>query len=397
MNIKYLFLAVGLCCVLLDGNAQSNQVAKQPERIMLTWSDDPSNTQSVSWRVNGGHEKAIGQIVEEQSNPDLEKGAVAVEGTMSFLERGQQKDPYGQVTFRHLKPGTTYAYRVGDGTNWSAWNQFRTAGAAGDFSFIYLGDAQNDLRSKWSRAIRRAYQQESNARFIVHAGDLINRSNEDGEWAEWHEGAGFIHQMIPAVPTPGNHEYRRDSLGKLVLDPHWKVQFNLPQNGPEGMQDAVYYLDYQDVRIVSLNSQLIMLDSVAAGVQEKWLEKVLASFSKKWNIIVMHHPVYSTAKNRDNTILRERFKPIFEKYGVDLVLQGHDHTYARGSLGKKRPVYLLSVAGPKMYESDSERWMEKATSQTQLYQVIKLTANKLYFSSYKLDGQLFDSFELSKK
>jgi len=93
MNIKYLFLAVGLCCVLLDGNAQSNQVAKQPERIMLTWSDDPSNTQSVSWRVNGGHEKAIGQIVEEQSNPDLEKGAVAVEGTMSFLERGQQKDP----------------------------------------------------------------------------------------------------------------------------------------------------------------------------------------------------------------------------------------------------------------------------------------------------------------
>lgn len=65
----------------------------------------------------------------------------------------------------------------------------------------------------------------------------------------------------------------------------------------------------------------------------------------------MHHPVYSTAKNRDNTILRERFKPIFEKYGVDLVLQGHDHTYARGGLGKKRPVYLLSVAGPKMYES----------------------------------------------
>ncbi|WP_312351627.1 metallophosphoesterase family protein, partial [Sphingobacterium multivorum] len=160
---------------------------------------------------------------------------------------------------------------------------------------------------------------------------------------------------------------------------------------------AVYYLDYQDLRMISLNSQLIMLDSTAATIQEKWLEKVLSSSPKKWNIVVMHHPVYSTAKNRDNTILRERFKPIFEKYGVDLVLQGHDHTYARGGLGKKRPVYLLSVAGPKMYESDSERWMEVATSQTQLYQVIKLTENKLYFSSYKLNGQLFDSFELSKK
>lgn len=397
MKIKHIFLAVVLCCALLEGKSQTDNKDKQPDRITLTWSDEPSSTQSVSWRINADRTKIIGQIAEEQSNPELEKNAITINGTALPLERGQQEDAYGQVTFRDLKPGTVYAYRVGDGSNWSAWNQFRTAERSGAFSFIYLGDAQNDLRSRWARAIRRAFQQEANARFIVHAGDLINRSNADEEWAEWHEAAGFIHQMIPAVPTPGNHEYRRDSLGKLVLDPHWKAQFNLPRNGPEGMQDAVYYLDYQDLRMISLNSQLIMLDSTAATIQEKWLEKVLSSSPKKWNIVVMHHPVYSTAKNRDNTILRERFKPIFEKYGVDLVLQGHDHTYARGGLGKKRPVYLLSVAGPKMYESDSERWMEVATSQTQLYQVIKLTENKLYFSSYKLNGQLFDSFELSKK
>lgn len=397
MKIKTLFLGIVFCCYIRHGNAQSIVSGKQPDRIMLTWSADPSTTQSVSWRTVGGGNRIIGQIAEEQSNPDFETKAQTVVGERLYLERATQKDAYNQVSFRDLKPGTSYIYRVGDGTNWSSWNQFKTAGQSGDFSFIYLGDAQNDLRSKWSRTIRRAFQQEANARFIVHAGDLINRSNVDEEWAEWYEGAGFIHQMIPAVPTPGNHEYKRDSTGRLVLDPHWKVQFNLPKNGPEGLQDAVYYLDYQDLRIVSLNSQLIMLDSAAAALQEKWVEKVLASSPKKWNIVLMHHPVYSTAKNRDNTVLRERFKPIFEQYGVDLVLQGHDHTYARGSLGRKRPVYLLSVAGPKMYESDSERWMEKATSQTQLYQVIKFTANRLYFSSYKLNGELFDSFELSKK
>ncbi|WP_454879427.1 metallophosphoesterase [Sphingobacterium detergens] len=397
MKIKPLLLAIALCYSMTQGRAQSVVTDKQPDRIMLTWSDDPSSTQSVSWRTAGGSDKIIGQIAEEQSNPDFETKAQTVEGTRLYLERGKQQDTYNQVNFRNLKSATTYTYRVGDGIHWSAWNQFKTAEKSGDFSFIYLGDAQNDLRSRWSRTIRRAFQQESNARFIVHAGDLINRSNTNEEWAEWYEGTGFIHQMIPAIPTPGNHEYRRDSTGHLVLDPHWKVQFNLPKNGPEGLQDAVYYLDYQDLRIVSLNSQLIMLDSVAASAQEKWLESVLASSTKKWNIVVMHHPVYSTAKSRDNTILRERFKPILEKYGVDLVLQGHDHTYARGSLGRKRPVYLLSVAGPKMYESDSERWMDVATAQTQLYQVIKFRANKLYFASYKLNGQLFDSFELSKK
>lgn len=396
MKIKYLFLVLGLCCSLVTVKAQVDS-SKLPDRLMLTWSADPSSTQSVSWRSKSNSNNIVGQIVEEQSHPDLEEKAQRVMGRRLMLDRGTQQDHYNQVTFTQLKPQTTYSYRVGDGENWSAWSQFKTAGKSGDFSFIYLGDAQNDLRSRWSRAIHKAFQQEAQARFIIHAGDLINRSNNDEEWGEWYEGSGFIHQLIPAVPTPGNHEYRRDSLGNLVLDPHWKVQFNLPKNGPEGMQEAVYYLDYQDMRVVSLNSQLIMLDSVAAGVQEKWLEQVLASSPKKWTIIVMHHPVFSTAKNRDNTILRERFKPIFEKYGVDLVLQGHDHTYARGSLGRKRPVYVLSVAGPKMYTSDGERWMDVSTSNTQLYQVIKIRSNTLYFTSYKLNGEVFDSFELMKK
>lgn len=399
MNIKNVMVLLSLCCLTRISTAQIQNQGAYPDRMVLTWSDNPATTQSVTWRINSSSNKIIGQVVEEQSGPDLEQSAQTVTGIKSQLkiEGSSQLDSYGQVTFARLKAGTVYAYRVGDGESWSAWNQFRTADLKGGFSFIYLGDAQNDLRSKWSRSIRKAFQQEPNARFIVHAGDLINRSNNDSEWGEWHEGAGFIHQMIPAVPTPGNHEYRRDSLGQLVLDPHWKMQFHLPKNGPADMQDAVYYLDYQDVRMISLNSQLIMLDSIAAQKQEQWLMDVLASSKAKWNIVVMHHPVYSTAKNRDNTILRERFRPIFEKYGVDLVLQGHDHTYARGTAGQVRPVYLLSVAGPKMYGSDSERWMEVSGAQTQLYQVIRVTDEKLYFSSYKLNGQLFDSFELSKK
>lgn len=396
MKIK-LLLSVVCCSMALVGAAQINGTRIQPDRMMLTWSANPATTQSVSWRTTGAGTKIVAQIVVEESSPELEKTAKTFSGeALPWRRENGTTDYYGQVTFSDLKPGTIYAYRVGDGNQWSAWNQFRTADLTGDFSFIYLGDAQNDLRSRWSRTIRRSFQEEPNARFIVHAGDLINRSNTDSEWEEWYEGAGFIHQMIPAVPTPGNHEYRRDSLEQLVLDPHWKVQFNLPKNGPEGLQDAVYYMDYQDLRIISLNSQLIMLDSVAAATQEKWLDKTLASSTKKWNIVVMHHPVYSTAKNRDNTILRERFRPIFEKYGVDLVLQGHDHTYARGTAGKKKPVYLLSVAGPKMYTSDSDRWMEKSGSNVQLYQVIRITDKKLYYSSYQLNGKLFDSFELSK-
>lgn len=395
MRLKTFFIALGLCASL--GNALAQEAGKLPDRIMLTWSADPTTTQSVSWRSDNRSGNVLGQVAEELSAPDLATKAVSVAGTRLWLDREPGKaDAYQRVTFTDLKPGTVYVYRVGDGENWSSWNQFRTADVAGDFSFIYLGDAQNDLRSLWSRSIRRAFQQAPNARFIMHGGDLINRSNSDNEWAEWFEGASFIHQMIPAVPTPGNHEYTRNEARDLVLDPHWKVQFNLPTNGPAGLKESVYYMDYQDLRVVSLNSQMIMLDSVSAEVQLNWLTEVLKSSKKKWNIVLMHHPVLSTAKNRDNTILREKFKPVFEQYGVDVVLQGHDHTYARGSIGKARPVYLLSVAGPKMYDSDSDRWMQVATSHTQLYQVIHITPKSLKLQAYKLNGELFDAFELKK-
>ena len=127
MKIKHILLVIGVCCTLLEGKSQTTNAYKQPDRITLTWSDDPSQTQSVSWRVNADKTKMIGQVVEELSNPELEAKAISVQGIGVSLEQGQQTDTYGQVTFRDLKPGTVYAYRVGDGTIWSPWNQFRTA------------------------------------------------------------------------------------------------------------------------------------------------------------------------------------------------------------------------------------------------------------------------------
>ena len=57
----------------------------------------------------------------------------------------------------NLRPGTLYAYRVGNGKVWSEWFQFRTASQTPQaFSFIYLGDAQKNIYSLWSRTVRAA-------------------------------------------------------------------------------------------------------------------------------------------------------------------------------------------------------------------------------------------------
>jgi hypothetical protein len=70
-----------------------------------------------------------------------------------------------------LEPDTLYAYRVGDGVRWSEWNQFRTASAKpAPFSFIYLGDEQNNLLSSCARVLRQAFRQAPDAR--LHAAHI---------------------------------------------------------------------------------------------------------------------------------------------------------------------------------------------------------------------------------
>lgn len=402
-RLRWNCFVLAACVFTSTLQAQEFEPSAFPDRITLTWSEDPATTQTVTWRTESGVQQTVAQVRKEDSSPHTDQNFEEYKAaTRPLLTKEGREDLYHHVVFRGLEPATLYMYRVGDGENWSEWFQFRTAEVKGSdhaFSFIYLGDGQNDLKSRWSRAIRQAFRHQPDARFFINTGDLINRAYTDREWGEFHHGASFIHSMIPLIATPGNHEYYRDENNVSHLDPHWAGQFTFPKNGPAGEQDAVYYIDYQNVRVIGLNTQAANLSDESLEKQAKWLEKVLADNPQTWTILSFHHPIYSTSKNRDNKKLRERLKPLFDQYGVDLVLQGHDHTYARGkgpNATENGPVYLLSVSGPKMYNSDAEPWMDVSLTHTQLYQVIHVSPTKLSFEAFKIDGSLFDSFEINK-
>ncbi|MCB0375985.1 MAG: hypothetical protein KDD04_08725, partial [Sinomicrobium sp.] len=102
---------------------------------------------------------------------------------------------------------------------------------------------------------------------------------------------------------------------------------------------------------------------------------------------------------------RHALQPLFEKYGVDLVLTGHDHSYGRGTnlpIGRGKlptlegPIYVVSVSGPKMYDLGMDKWMQRGASNTQLYQLIRIDGDLLRFEAYTVDDQLYDAFELKK-
>lgn len=304
--------------------------------------------------------------------------------------------------FTGLVPGQKYIYRVGNEGFWSEWLDLETPTKSNDeFSFIYFGDPQNDIKSQWSRIIRKAYKDVPDCSFMLYAGDIINRAGSDREWEDWFNAGSFIYGSVPQVFTPGNHDYI-----DLELDPHWATQFTQPTNGPKGLKETCFFVDYKNLRLISIDSategELEDENGNDLKSQKIWLDSILTVNTKDWVIVTTHLPFYSPKENRDNSNLRRHFQPILEKHGVDLVLTGHDHSYGRGMASdnpeiKPSIVYVVSVSGPKFYEAGNKDWMQRKGSFLQLYQKIRIKDNVLEYEAFTASGTLFDKFVLKKQ
>jgi len=398
-----LIIVFSLTLTLNVSFANENQI---PERIVLSLGENAATSQAVTWRTGLGIDSAQAQITLALSSPNLHektKNVFAVSEKIMASENDSVLQH--SVTFNELESNTLYAYRVGDGHVWSEWNQFKTAyEETHPFKFVYFGDAQNRIKEYCSRIFRTAYSKAPDANFWHFAGDIVNRGGRDNEWDELFDAFGWISRTIPFMLLPGNHEYVKFEVdGKKVreLTNLWQPQFTMPENGPQGLEESAYYLDYQGTRFVMLNGNE-KLDE-----QAKWLDEILADNTNHWTIVSIHQPFYSTAKNRDNPHLRERFIPILDKYGVDLVLQGHDHSYGRThklrngkvvSENEEGTVYVVSVSGPKQYSTNPKfaDLMVKVGTDVQLFQVLTVDDTSIKYESWTVTGELYDSFELRK-
>ncbi len=389
--------------------------SKTPDRIIANLTADPAHGFAVNWRTNQQVDSGYVEIALATDGPEfLLHDIRKVKASFQRFENQNSREPLVKATFHSavvsdLQPNTTYVYRVGNGSEengyWSEWYQTTTAhdDANARFSFIYFGDAQNNVKSLWSRVIRNSYRQFPDVDFMLHAGDLINDRDANLEWGEWFHAGSFIHATIPSMMTPGNHEYRNGVLSSL-----WRPQFTLPENAPiDVLKETCYALDYQNMKLISIDAEAFDENLEARTAQVKWLDSVLSNNTKKWTALTLHFPIFSTAKGRDNKALREALKPMMDKYKVDLVLQGHDHTYARGFTENEGrgmtvvddagTIYAVSVSGPKMYESKDQDWMVRRGEYTQLFQIITVSQDTIAYGAYTPIGTLYDAFELVKK
>ena len=106
-----------------------------------------------------------------------------------------------------------------------------------------------------------------------------------------------------------------------------------------GMPGRWWSKHYGDVLVVGLDS-----NTPDDPEQLHFLERTLAETNATWKIVALHHPPYSAGYQGSDHDARDAFTPIFDRYGVQLVLSGHDHDYQR-SKPIDGTVYVVSGAG----------------------------------------------------
>lgn len=381
--------------------------AVEPQRIVLSVRENPESSVGISFRFYEAVEKGKLQYLENRETVDMHKATeiLDIETQTVYTDTTKSISQYAcSIVLNDLQPDTEYAYRVGDGKDWSSWYTFRTAKEGfEDFTMVYLGDPQWGYKDYLPRLYHQAMLTAPDAAFWFIAGDLVDYPYEDWQWDAFFGGGQEAFTRYPVVSAVGNHAYLwayRDH--RNTLPPNWSPHFAQPENGPEGLEETCFYFDYQGLRFIVLNGNERLED------QAKWLKNVLKKNPNYWTIVGIHQGFYPSGWERDYPEYRELFLPLMEKYGVSMVLQGHDHAYSRTYPLRKGQIvddpakgiaYVISVAGSKQYPIKSkftDLYAVQEAENKQYYQTLSFYADSLVYRSYTATGICHDKYVIEK-
>jgi predicted phosphodiesterase len=319
----------------------------------------------VAWKTTS---PSIGKV-EYGLTPEL---GMVVEENTAVLQH--------HVQLTGLKPYTDYYYRVNKGKV----AKFRTAADTNhnNFQFAVYGDTRSG-ETVHRRIAKRIAAFEPD--FVIHTGDLVETGRANSEWDRFFKIAEPLLRIAPFYPTLGNHEDfdpKRDNN-------HYLDIFHLPGN------ELWYAFDYGNARFICLKADGYPLNEfVPDDEQVLWLEKQLGDNEAPWLVVFFHVGVFTS---RSEEILepgmRERLVPIFEEYGVDLVLMGHHHSYER--LLVNGITYIVTAGGgASLYDLNEPEPGSQVAVSAHHFLTIELNGNQLFGVAIDRNGRVIDQFEL---
>ena len=290
-----------------------------------------------------------------------------------------------EITLNNLKPGTRYFYRCRWDDKSTGVLHFKTAptAQARHVKIAAYGDSRSNpaVHRKIAELIAR-----ENPDLILHSGDIVVDGRKLELWKpQFFDPIQPFAPFIPLLSILGNHEHNAVYYYKF---------YSLNNN------EAWWSTDYGPVHIIGLDSNQ---PGEPGSAQYKWLVNDLESHKDaKWKIVMFHHPLFNTHPTRSVSPLRWVWHPLFQKYGVDIVINGHDHYYARtlqigrAAEGQRGVTYVISAGGGASLYSTAPKVYTAFRQSIHHFTLLDFDGDELVGRAINVDGKVFDTFAINK-
>jgi hypothetical protein len=330
---------------------------------------------------------------------------------------------YNRVNVTGLQANTAYTYQLGDGKgDWSIEYTTKTANP-NSFSYIVFGDPQvssQTFGNNWNNTLALALKVDPAVAFMASTGDNIN-NNSPANTAKAQYNYFFTPQQtfssLPLAPCMGNHE------GSTTAN----FDYYNPPNADSAQN---YWYRYGDALFMVWNVNY----GTPADMQTFLQDSIKANPDATWRVLNFHYDVYGNGADHalsDGKDYRDAFVPVIDQFGIDVVINGHDHSYSRSypmkysgspttsnnigmqseffnangaSVNPNGTVYfsLNSASGQKYYNLAPKQAYTAVMQQEYRpeFSIVSMTVNSFNCTTYQVNAdnslQVVDSYTIEK-
>lgn len=250
---------------------------------------------------------------------------------------------------------------------------------ANSVRFAVIGDAGTGDRAQNETASQIAsYYKRFPFTFAIMLGDNIYGASRPQDFAQKFEKPykALLDAKVEFNAALGNHD-----------DPNQKFYkpFNLGGNRYRTFKKG-------NVRFFVLDSNYMDPEQV------KWLEKELAASGSDWKIAYFHHPMYTTARRGPELELRTILEPIFVKYGMDVVFNGHEHIYER-IRPQKGIQYFVAGGSGKLRPGDTRpgEITDVGFASDRSFMLVEVAGDQMFFQAISRTGATVDKGTIRRR
>ena len=375
-------------------------VCTEPSRVLLTFGDHGEMSRYVSWMCDTVVDPQARLVIYDAQQPDT--NFIQAQGEVFQSRAGLAAYYRAEVT--DLQAEHTYRYAVESQGSRSEWYQFETHSPEDStFAFLFVGDVQDTVGGIANQLIRKAIADHPETEFVVFGGDLTERPM-DKYWAETFASMDSICTAMPVLMILGNHEYLKYLIRQCERRNSLVFPYFLKGMEERDADNHLYALRYHntDLYLLDTNREWPFLRQ-----QRSWLKEQLEQSTALHHIVIGHHPIYSVKRKNNNILVRWTFRELLEENKVELVMQGHEHAYARCTASEEPmerdvcynpPLYTVSHCSPKNYRIRPTERFSAIHSGSRYYQVVTVRKDTVVMQGFDaVTGEIIDNVIIPKQ